>query len=201
MLQDVIIQQFSVFIEKIETQSPPFQLTTDDTDIVGPLLSLILFEVSYRTLPLHIDSRPFTGIVMDNDKLFLLPGRILIYEITMHHRISVRVAFLKHRQTGCPIVESSIRVGISKTTIHITVCAAMGYGFRRQGIVIIIHVHIAEHEIVARRTKGNECRRNRYVFYCFIHSIISLSLLLLFVRFVSIDIVSPTLPRGINLHP
>ena len=131
VVENIIVHQLTFLIEEVETESPTLQFSTDDTDIIGSSLTIALFKIRHRTLALHLNRRPFCHIIVNDDKLFLLPWGVMINEVTMHHTVTVGVSLLKHSQTGCPTVESSVWVGVIhllrdlnlRQTIYITVCA------------------------------------------------------------------------------
>ena len=130
VVEDIVVHQLTLLIEEVETESPTFQFSTDDTDVIGSSLTIALFKIRHRTLALHLNRRPCCRIVADNDKLLLLPRGVLIDEVTMHHTVTMGVSLLKHSQTGCPTIESSVWVGVIhllrdlnlRQTIYITVC-------------------------------------------------------------------------------
>ena len=113
VIEDIIIHKSPILIEEIERESPTLETTTDDTNVVGPLLLVVLLEVGDGTLTLYFDRRPRASIVVDDDELLLLPRSIGIDEVSVHHTITVRVPFLEHNKTSSPILERSIRIRIS----------------------------------------------------------------------------------------
>ena len=113
-IEDIIIHQTPILIEEVECEPPALEATTDDTDVVGTLLLVELLEVGDGTLTLHLDRRPRASIVMDDDKLLLLPGGIGINEVPVHHPIAVGVSFLEHHQTRRPVLERTFGVGVGE---------------------------------------------------------------------------------------
>ena len=118
-----------------------------------------MFKKGYGALALHLDGWPLSGVVVDDNKLFLPPRCVLVNEVSVHHSVAVRVAFLEHGQAGCPAVEGPLRVGIGyvgryfylREAVNVAVGTAAGEGLAREGVVVIVDVDVAKHKAVARR--------------------------------------------------
>ena len=132
VVENIVVHQLTLFVEEVETESPTLEFSTNDTDIIRSYLTIALLKIRHSTLALHLNRRPFCHIIVNDDKLFLLPWGVLINEVTMHHTVTVGVSLLKHSQAGSPTIEGSVWVGVIhllrdlnfRQTIYITVCAA-----------------------------------------------------------------------------
>ena len=167
MIQDIIIHQTAILIEEIEAEAPALEAPTDDADVVGALLLIVLLEVGHRALTLHLDGRPRASVVVDDDELLLLPGGIRVDEVPVHHAIAVGVAFLEHHQTRRPVLERSLGIGVGKNfgdldlrdAIDVVIGSTVRDGLRVERVVVVVGMDIPEDELIARTEReGDEAK-------------------------------------------
>ena len=182
MIQDIIIHQTAILIEEIEAEAPALEAPTDDTDVVGALLLVVLLEVGHRALTLHLDGGPRASIVVDDDELLLLPGGIRVDEVPVHHAVAMGVAFLEHHQTRRPVLERSLWIGVGKgfgdldlrDTIDVVVGATVGDGLRVERVVVVVGMDVPEDELITRTERegdeAEDCSALEMLTYRGIHS-------------------------------
>ena len=167
VIQDIIIHQTAILIEEIEAEAPALEAPTDDADVVGALLLVVLLEVGHRTLTLHLNGGPRASVVVDDDELLLLPGGIRVDEVPVHHTVTVGVAFLEHHETRRPVLERTLGIGVGKgfgdldlrDTIDVAVGATVGDGLRVERVVVVVGVDVPEDELIARTEReGDEAK-------------------------------------------
>ena len=168
LLENPVVEELPVFIKEIEAEPPTFQPSADEADIVGALFAFSLLEIGDGALSVNVNGRPFAGVVVNDDKLLLFPGRVMVDEVAVHHRITMRVPLLEHDQTCGPVVEGPLWVGVGQGSVHphlfqtidIAVGPAMGHGFGLKRIVVVVYVHVAKEKVLARGAqRGEHCER------------------------------------------
>ena len=167
MFENIIIHQLPLLVEEVEAKSPAFQFSADDADVVGALFAVNRFQISHRGGALHLNSGPLCGVVVNEDKLFLLPRRIAIDKVAVHLTVTVGVSFLEHGQTSRPVLERSIRIGVGHRivrldfgqTVDIVVGSGVSNGLSFERIVIIVDVDVAKDKVVARSGETSDCQQ------------------------------------------